>query len=317
VMESVGKASDRVHVCSPVSMLYTQMRYGFPMVTALLVRHIAHACFKPTKPVSFKPNEAEINEMRKDVGKISNSLRQSVTRTDSEGNNRPRECMTTRETTRGETMKRDEMDDLPEARATAWGANAGTNASSSDEKPVPVIDLSLAGKGNYVRGASRLKELVWFFVEALVINNKLLPMSGPRVALLRLFGAKIGSGCRMPHPLRVKYPWYLEVGNNCWFGVHAWIYNQAPIRIGHNVCISQEVFLTSGSHDVAENMDLMVAPIVIEDGVWVSSRSVVQKGVTIGRSSVVTPLSVVHRSLPAGGIYGGNPCRFIKRRFGS
>jgi putative colanic acid biosynthesis acetyltransferase WcaF len=62
-------------------------------------------------------------------------------------------------------------------------------------------------------------------------------------------------------------------------------------------------------------MDLQVAPIVIEDGVWVSSKCVVQKGVTIGRSAVVTPLSVVHRSLPAGGIYGGNPCRFIRQRF--
>jgi putative colanic acid biosynthesis acetyltransferase WcaF len=38
-------------------------------------------------------------------------------------------------------------------------------------------------------------------------------------------------------------------------------------------------------------------------------------GVTIGRSAVVTPLSVVHRSLDAEGVYGGNPCRFIRKRF--
>jgi putative colanic acid biosynthesis acetyltransferase WcaF len=37
--------------------------------------------------------------------------------------------------------------------------------------------------------------------------------------------------------------------------------------------------------------------------------------VTIGRSTVVTPLSVVHRSLAANGIYGGNPVRFIRQRF--
>ncbi|WP_233800123.1 DapH/DapD/GlmU-related protein [Paraburkholderia sp. HP33-1] len=178
-----------------------------------------------------------------------------------------------------------------------------------------VIDLSLAGKGNYQARRSVLVELVWFVLEACVINNKLLPLSFVRVGLLRLFGAKIGAGCRFVHPLRVKAPWNLEVGDKCWFGVDVWIYNQAPIRIGSNVCISQGTFLTAGSHDMSTTMDLRVAPIVIEDGVWITSKCVVQMGVTIGRSAVVTPLSVVHRSLEAEGVYGGNPCRFIRKRF--
>ncbi|MFM0178435.1 putative colanic acid biosynthesis acetyltransferase [Paraburkholderia aspalathi] len=180
-----------------------------------------------------------------------------------------------------------------------------------------VIDLSLAGKGNYRAKRGALIELIWFVVEACVINNKLLPLSSVRVALLRLFGAKIGTGCRFVHPLRVKSPWNLEVGDNCWFGVDVWIYNQALIRIGSNVCISQGTFLSAGSHDMSTTMDLRVAPIVIEDGVWITSKCVVQMGVTIGRSAVVTPLSVVHRSLEPEGVYGGNPCRFIRNRFDS
>ncbi|TDY25395.1 putative colanic acid biosynthesis acetyltransferase WcaF [Paraburkholderia sp. BL6665CI2N2] len=180
-----------------------------------------------------------------------------------------------------------------------------------------VIDLSQAGKGNYQASRGALVELVWFALEACVINNKLLPFSGVRVALLRLFGAKIGTGCRFVHPLRVKAPWNLEVGDNCWFGVDVWIYNQTLIRIGSNVCISQGTFLTAGSHDMSTTMDLHVAPIIIEDGVWITSKCVVQMGVTIGRSAVVTPLSVVHRSLEAEGVYGGNPCRFIRKRFDS
>ncbi|CAB3780909.1 hypothetical protein LMG28614_01114 [Paraburkholderia ultramafica] len=180
-----------------------------------------------------------------------------------------------------------------------------------------VIDLSLAGKGNYQSKRSVLIEFIWFVLEACVINNKLLPISFVRVGLLRLFGAKIGTGCRFVHPLRVKAPWNLEVGDKCWFGVDVWIYNQAPIRIGSNVCISQGTFLTAGSHDMSATMDLCVAPIVIEDGVWITSKCVVQMGVTIGRSAVVTPLSVVHRSLEPEGVYGGNPCRFIRKRFAS
>ncbi|MGO4331457.1 DapH/DapD/GlmU-related protein [Cupriavidus sp. 2TAF22] len=178
-----------------------------------------------------------------------------------------------------------------------------------------VIDLDLAGKGNYVRRRSQLVEAIWFVIEALIINNKLMPFSGLRAGLLRLFGARIGRHCRLVHPIRVKSPWNLEVGDSCWFGVDVWIYNQAPIRIGSNVCISQGSFLTAGSHEVDGSMDLQVAPIVIEDGVWITARCVVQKGITIGRSAVVTPLSVVHCSLEPEGIYGGNPCRFIRKRF--
>ena len=178
-----------------------------------------------------------------------------------------------------------------------------------------VIDLSAAGPGNFVARRGFFIELLWFFLEAGIVNNKLIPLSAPRIALLRAFGARIGRNCRMPHPIRVKAPWNLEVGDNCWFGVDAWIYNQTSIRIGSNVCISQGAFLTTGSHDMAGNMDLQVAPIVIEDGVWITSRCVVQMGVTIGRSAVVTPASVVHRSLEAEGVYGGNPVRFLRKRF--
>ena len=144
-----------------------------------------------------------------------------------------------------------------------------------------------------------------------------MPVSSIRVAALRLFGAKIGKRCRFPHAIRVKFPWNLEVGDDSWIGQDVWIYNQAMISIGSNVCISQGTMLSAGSHAVDTNMDLRVAPIVIEDGAWVSSKCVVQMGVIIGKSAVVTPLSVVHKSLEGGAIYGGNPCVFIRTRFRS
>jgi putative colanic acid biosynthesis acetyltransferase WcaF len=215
----------------------------------------------------------------------------------------------------GSTIGQDaQTESLHDTRASGPAATAQPSTAQPSTTG-RVIDLSRAGKGNYVASRGFITELIWFFIEACVINNKLLPVSSVRVALLRLFGAKIGANCRFVHPVRVKAPWNLTVGDNCWFGVDVWIYNQAPIRIGSNVCISQGAFLSAGSHEMRTNMDLRVAPIVIEDGAWVSSKCVVQMGVTIGRSAVVTPLSVVHRSLEAEGVYGGNPCRFIRRRF--
>jgi putative colanic acid biosynthesis acetyltransferase WcaF len=178
-----------------------------------------------------------------------------------------------------------------------------------------VIDLARAGKGNYVARRGKLVQAVWYVVETCVLDNRLLPFSALRATLLRLFGAKIGRGCRLVHPMRVKAPWNLAMGDHCWIGVDVWIYNQAPVTIGSNVCLSQGTFVCAGSHEMRTNMDLHVEPVVICDGAWISSKCVVQMGVTIGRSAVVTPLSVVHRSLDAEGVYGGNPCRFIRWRF--
>jgi putative colanic acid biosynthesis acetyltransferase WcaF len=177
------------------------------------------------------------------------------------------------------------------------------------------IDLSRAGQGNFRKERSVFVVAVWFLIETVVIYNRLMPLSVVRVGLFRLFGARIGRNCRCPHAIRVKFPWNLEVGDNVWIGEDVWIYNQAKITIGSNVCLSQGTFLTAGSHDMASNMDLHVKPIVIEGGAWISSRCIVQMGVTIGRSAVVTPNSVVHKSLKEGLVYGGNPCRVIKERF--
>src|SRR5260370_42525449 len=134
------------------------------------------------------------------------------------------------------------------------GQLSGMQRECDDLNGHRVVDLSRAGKGNYVAKRGFLIELIWFVVEACVINNKLVPSSAVRVALLRLFGAKIGTHCRFVHPLRVKAPWNLGVGDNCWFGVDVWIYNQAPIRIGSDVCISHSTFLTAGSPDMGTAM---------------------------------------------------------------
>jgi putative colanic acid biosynthesis acetyltransferase WcaF len=188
-------------------------------------------------------------------------------------------------------------------------------------RPVPVpevakvVDLSQAGRGNFQQRRGFLVRALWYVIERAVLYNHLMPLTVVRVALLRVFGARIGKNCRLPHAVRVKFPWNLQVGDNCWFGEDVWIYNQDQVRIGSHVCVSQGTFLTTGTHDLATNMDLRVAPIVIEDGAWITSRCVVQMGVNVGRSVVVTPMSVVHKSLEPAAIYGGNPCKRIRDRF--
>ena len=53
-------------------------------------------------------------------------------------------------------------------------------------------------------------------------------------------------------------------------------------------------------------------PIVIEDDVFIGTRSIVLKGVTIGARSIIGAGSVVSKNIPADCIAAGNPCRIIR-----
>ena len=55
------------------------------------------------------------------------------------------------------------------------------------------------------------------------------------------------------------------------------------------------------------------APVVIEDDVFIGMNSLILKGVTIGRGSVVGAGSVVTKDVPPGVVVAGNPAQVVKQ----
>ncbi|HKN19728.1 MAG TPA: acyltransferase [Dissulfurispiraceae bacterium] len=55
-----------------------------------------------------------------------------------------------------------------------------------------------------------------------------------------------------------------------------------------------------------------IAPIVIEDDVWIGINAVILKGVVIGEGAIVAAGSVVTKSIPPNVIAAGNPARIVK-----
>jgi putative colanic acid biosynthesis acetyltransferase WcaF len=177
------------------------------------------------------------------------------------------------------------------------------------------IDLSAAGPGDFKRTRSRAVEALWMVVEFLLVTNPLQVSSTLRLWALRLFGARIGANIIMRPRVRVKFPWNLQIGDNCWIGEGVWIHNQGLVTIEDNSVVSQETFITTGSHDVYRSMDLIIKPVILRRGAWLTSRCIVLQGVEVGQNTVVTPGSVVRGSLLPERVYGGNPATFIRERW--
>src|SRR5450631_4409929 len=183
------------------------------------------------------------------------------------------------------------------------------------DEPVRVIDLSKAPGERQAWDRPSWVVYLWAICELVFVTNPFQVSSQLRVRVLRLFGAQIGDEVIMRPRLRVKFPWKLSVGARCWIGEGVWIHNQDRIEIGSNVVVSQECFLTTGTHAFRSDMALETSPVVIEDGVWITSRCMVLAGSRIGRSALILPNTVVGGDVPAATLFGTPSGQVVGQRF--
>jgi putative colanic acid biosynthesis acetyltransferase WcaF len=183
------------------------------------------------------------------------------------------------------------------------------------DEPVRVIDLSKAPGERQAWDRPSWVVYLWAICELVFVTNPFQVSSQLRVRVLRLFGAQIGDGVIMRPRLRVKFPWKLSVGARSWIGEGVWIHNQDRIEIGSDVVVSQESFLTTGTHAFRSDMALETSPVVIEDGVWITSRCMVLAGSRIGRSALILPNTVVGGEVPAGTLFGTPSGQVVGGRF--
>jgi acetyltransferase-like isoleucine patch superfamily enzyme len=115
-------------------------------------------------------------------------------------------------------------------------------------------------------------------------------------------------------------PRTLEIGDDVGIGFGTELIVGDTIRIGSHVMISTRVCLIGydghptdpyararGEPPGPEGS----APITIKDHAWIGSRSIIMKGVTIGRGAIVAMGSVVKMSVPDLSIVSGNPARVV------
>ncbi len=125
-------------------------------------------------------------------------------------------------------------------------------------------------------------------------------------------------GLIQPVTLKTVTPWAkLTIGDHV--GVSGSTLSAAKnITIGNYVLIGSGCLITdSDAHPVnpekrrSPDQSCGVKPVVIEDDVFIGARSIILKGVTIGKGAMIGAGSVVSRDVPPFAIVAGNPARIV------
>lgn len=194
-----------------------------------------------------------------------------------------------------------------------------THGASQEPGTATAAQANTASSRLYVDSVSRRNKAARAFWQIFRVLF-FAPFPGPlfkcwRIFLLRLFGARIGTGCRVDASCRVWWPGNLQMGNYACLADGVDCYNVAPITIGDYAAVSQRAFLCSASHDTTSlARPLTYAPITLEPHAWVCAEAFVGPGVTLREGSVLGARGLTTRDLDRWTIYTGNPARPLKTR---
>ncbi len=165
------------------------------------------------------------------------------------------------------------------------------------------------------RGRSAVVVQLWWLVQTLLFHPSPQIFFGWRRWLLRLFGAKVGSGALIRPSAQITYPWKVSIGEHAWIGDGAVLYSLGEIAVGAHSVVSQRAYLCAGTHDPeSPAFELRAEPVRIGSECWLAAEVFVAPGVSIGDGTVVGARSTVLGDLPPGMICYGNPARPVRRR---
>ncbi|MFQ6082765.1 MAG: acyltransferase [Methanosarcinales archaeon] len=149
-----------------------------------------------------------------------------------------------------------------------------------------------------------LNPLIIFYKEFMRLLGRHVIGRPIRVLLYRLSGIKVGKKTQLNEGLII-------IDNGGW----------KTIEIGSYCAISPRVTLASHSFppfrhpDIPEEMHpIKIGKIVIKDGVWIGTGSIVLPRVTIGEHAIIAANSVVTKDVPPFAIVGGSPAKIIRYR---
>jgi len=112
----------------------------------------------------------------------------------------------------------------------------------------------------------------------------------------------------------------LTIGDNVGIAQNCFIQVRGAVTIGSNVMFGPNVSIFSENHGFERTdipmieQDTTRKEVIIEDNVWLGTKSVILAGVVIGQGSIIAAGAIVNSSVPPYSIVAGVPAKVIKSR---
>lgn len=105
----------------------------------------------------------------------------------------------------------------------------------------------------------------------------------------------------------------IAIGDGTYLNRNTEIMAGRSVSIGRDCKIGRDVLIMDTDQHPLPGRELVFAPVVIEDRVWIGARAIVLKGVHIGHDSVVGAGSIVTRDVAPFSVVAGQPARMLRR----
>lgn len=161
-----------------------------------------------------------------------------------------------------------------------------------------------------VRDRARARELCWDLNATRESDAELR-----RHLLQKLLGTGGDSAWIQP-PFYCDYGSNIHLGQRVYFNFNCVVLDVCEVRIGDFTLIGPAVQIYTATHPLEAKLRRtreFAKPITIGSDVWIGGGAILCPGVTIGDRTVIGAGSVVTKSLPAGVVAAGNPCRVLRK----
>ena len=108
---------------------------------------------------------------------------------------------------------------------------------------------------------------------------------------------------------------HISIGRYALISPNVRISSASSVTLGDGVMLANSVYISDADwHDLYDRNQIIgtTRPVVLEDNVWLGDSVTVNKGVTIGRNSIIGSCSNVVKDIPANVIAAGNPAVVIR-----